>query len=316
MPARTAVHPWVLDLPEMVLDRILLNLHALSLAGALTATCQSFALACGRDELCQEAYTRDLAPEIVDEKAALPSQPSNENIQLIDSPEVALPSRIDRSPMRTVRSHSMFEDLRVDAPGHLPTLSECEPLADWASQELRSLAVELHGRNPARIAAAAATEGRPGLLAWAAERAAVTATSTGANQSGRSTLMLAAMNNFPKTSVVAIATGCAVDQEYGSFGTALHMAAYAGAAEAASVLCKHGANLETRNATYRQTPLHVALSRNQVGVVHILLGAKADAAARDKDGMSCLTLARDRCPVAAELLSAALEQVQAEDDEG
>lgn len=266
------------ELPEIVLDNVMLNLHALTLAGFLPATCRSVAAACNHDELCQRAFLRDLAPE-------------------------ALSASLEDASCRI--RHEARAGTQCFART-LPTLSEVEALDGRAAQELRGVAAELAGRRLEGIAATAATEGRPALLLWAMQRGA----SERADRAGRSILTLAAMHNHPRTVAAAIATGSELDEEYGLFGTALHHAAFAGAAEATVVLCEHGAGLEARNGTYRQAPLHVALSRNNVEVARVLLEANADPSSRDGDGLTAMALARLRCADAVELLA---ERGQVED---
>eukprot|EP00443_Scrippsiella_acuminata_P086905 CAMPEP_0115559156 /NCGR_PEP_ID=MMETSP0271-20121206/99815_1 /TAXON_ID=71861 /ORGANISM="Scrippsiella trochoidea, Strain CCMP3099" /LENGTH=173 /DNA_ID=CAMNT_0002993207 /DNA_START=112 /DNA_END=631 /DNA_ORIENTATION=+ len=49
-----------------------------------------------------------------------------------------------------------------------------------------------------------------------------------------SAAMVAAKRNLPLTAAAAAAAGCDIDQEHASFGTALHMAAFVGAAPVAA----------------------------------------------------------------------------------
>jgi ankyrin repeat protein len=156
-----------------------------------------------------------------------------------------------------------------------------------AAQELRAMKQTLCIKGVLHIANLAANEGRPALLLWAGQRASL----ANVDGTGRSALMIAASKNRPQTVRAAI-TFCDLDQQYGNFGTAIHMAAYSGAAAAVQELCACDADLEAINGSYWQTPLHVACSRNHAEVVRILLGAGADRTARDKDGATASTICR------------------------
>lgn len=87
--------------------------------------------------------------------------------------------------------------------------------------------------------------------------------------------------------------------------TPLHVAAWAGEAEVASVLVEAGASVEARTV-YGHTPLHLAASGGQADVVEVLLKAGADVQAVDGQGFSPAHLAarRGRTPVVLRLLEA------------
>jgi len=88
------------------------------------------------------------------------------------------------------------------------------------------------------------------------------------------------------------ATVCDLEYHRGAFGTALHQAAYVGAAAAVQELLNAGASVNARNMTYAQTPLHVACSRNHRDVVHLLLEHGSDPSFQDRDGLSSLGISR------------------------
>lgn len=163
------------------------------------------------------------------------------------------------------------------------------------SQHLRAWVANLCGKSPRAIAQLAASQGRPALLAWAAARTAL----EDIDSRGRSALMIAAAHDRPATTAAAVAAGCSLELEYAQYGTALHQAAYNGAAAAAAVLCRSGAELEARNRSFLQTPLHVACSRNHAPVVQVLLQADADLNAVDKDWLSAWRVAQFMHSVAA-----------------
>jgi len=210
-------------------------------------------------ELCTHVALRDLAPE---ENIPLPPQPLR--------------------PRQTVQWESLLRPLELTDLGQegtdnpAPHRHLCDVVASLT-------ACDSH----LAIAREAATTGRPSLLAWTGRRVGL----HNVDGQGRSALMIAATNNKPFTAAAAAAF-CDFDQQHGAHGTALHMAAYVGASAAALQLCRIGVPLEALNQSFRQTPLHVASSRNHAGVVQVLLDARCSPAALDKHGFNVLRLAR------------------------
>lgn len=187
------------------------------------------------------------------------------------APETAVPT--PPQPFRFRR-----EELLLSSS--LPSTSE-EPCA------LRAIAGRLVGKGALCVAQVAAKEGRASLLHWAAQRVRL----DNIDSQGRSALILAAMQNTPRTMAVA-AQHCDLEQENGDKGTALHASAYVGAAAAVSTLCRCRANTEARNRTFLQTPLMVGCSRGHNAVVEALLAAGADTTARDRDGLTPVRLSQ------------------------
>lgn len=73
-----------------------------------------------------------------------------------------------------------------------------------------------------------------------------------------------------------------------------HEAALAGNAEAVVALLKAGAPANLKEPTNGGTPLHVAAFNGHLPVVKALVGAGAKVNARDKDGWTALSQARDQ----------------------
>lgn len=250
--------PLVGDVPEHCLCYVMSFLHGFVIAGPPAVACRSFNAACDHERLCAHVLERDLAPE---ELRLLPQQPIRRN-----APSAAAP-----------RQHLLLmpEDLQDSRSNSRVSVLE-----------LRALTRALCNRSSQYIANLAAHDGRPALLLWAAGRACL----ENVDGSGHSALMVAAMHNRPVTVGVAAAC-CNLEQQYRQHGTALHMVAYVGAAEAALSLCREGADLEAVNGSFLQTPLLVACSRNHVEVARVLLDAQADPRAKDKDGLNALRIA-------------------------
>lgn len=74
----------------------------------------------------------------------------------------------------------------------------------------------------------------------------------------------------------------------------LHEAALAGNGEALVALLKAGAPVDLREPTNGGTPLHVAAFNGHLEVVKVLVGAGAKVNARDNDGWTALSQARDQ----------------------
>jgi ankyrin repeat protein len=81
-------------------------------------------------------------------------------------------------------------------------------------------------------------------------------------------------------------------QQYKSLRTPLHTAAYFDQPEAVRTLIEHGANLESQEAAWLQTPLLVAVQRASLPTVKLLVEAGADLHASDKDSWSIRTFLR------------------------
>lgn len=172
-------------------------------------------------------------------------------------------------------------------PGSRAEPQQLRPRLPTGREALLTLARALRGCPPQRAAQLAVQDGRPQLLRWAARQGADLSNLDG---SGQSALRLAAVGNKPHT-LVAAADFCDIEQEHADFGTAMHAAAYAGAAAALEALYRLGADLEARNRSFLQTPLLVACSRNKAAAVVVLLAAGADAASVDCDGLNALRMA-------------------------
>jgi len=249
------------DLPDTVLSFTMSFLHGFHAAGRPAAACKGFASACHGDVLCQYLLDRDFAKE-----------------ELIDLPQ---------QPFRPNQWH---REARVVPALTLEALLE-QGQAAGASTQLRSLVNALRKKTPVLIGRTAALEGRPALLQWAAlssHGALITAATATGEQTA---LMVAATGNHPRTTAVA-ARYCRLEQHHGRFGTALHLAAYVGAAAAVAELVLARAELTARNESYLQTPLHVACSRDHLQVVDILLNAGSDPSLTDKDGWTALRIAQ------------------------
>jgi len=254
---------YVDDLPSEAFCYVFSFLHSFLVAGPCAVVNQRFKSSTYNERLCGHLLDRDFAREE-------------------ELPEAVQPAR---------------DSWRSRRPAHVPLimldLMPVEGHSDDVAKSLREVALRfypkegLQQRPYATIAWTAAQEGRPTLLSWAAEHGSL----DDVDNLGRSALMIAATNNKPLT--VAVAFGhCDANQTCRAFGTALHMAAYCGAAEAAGELCRCGADLEARNGAFGQTPLHVACSRNHAAVVQLLLASNADANARDSDGLTSNRIAQ------------------------
>lgn len=266
------------DLPEATLRFMVSFLHSFSIVGQPANVNKAFAAACQNDVLSQHVFVRDLEEE---EATVLPAQPW----------------RSCPHPLLWVEQPLSLGDLCMD--GH----------DVGAHLRLCSIVQRLHNLPFLSIGHCAASEGRPALLLWTSARCDLnhmSATSSTLRQHKArkygdvSALMIAAAANHPRTTACA-ATVCDLEQG-GPFGTALHHAAFLGAAAAVRELLLAGASTSARNATYNQTPLHVACSRNHGEVVSLLLDHGADPNVGDKDGLT----ARD---VAHMMRSNAAEQV-------
>lgn len=253
MSAKESAH--CQDLPEALLSFTLSFLHGFHITGRPAAACKGFSSACSGDVLCQYLLDRDFAQE-----------------ELIDLPQ---------QPLRSSHRHG---EVRVIPALRLEALLE-QGHAAGASMQLRSLANTLCKSTPSQIGHTAAREGRPALLQWAATQSKLKIIGD------MSALMLAATGNHPRTTAVATRC-CPIEQHNGQFGTALHQAAYVGAAAAVAELVRARAELTARNQSYLQTPLHVACSRNHVQVVDVLLNAGSDPTLTDKDGLTALRIAQ------------------------
>lgn len=96
--------------------------------------------------------------------------------------------------------------------------------------------------------------------------------------------------------------------------TPLHVASFYNRLEAVNELLALGAQLETPEAAWRQTPLLVAVQRASLPVVQALVGAGANLRAADKDGWSVRTfLAYHR--LSDEIASYLREQLAATQDD-
>jgi len=251
--------------PEVTLSFIMSFLHGFNLAGRPAKACKAFSAASQSNALCQHVLDRDFGQEVLQEAAVQPLRASRE------------------SPT-PVRCHLQLEDLRLR--------EDCRNEHDGASFQLRSIVKALHQKHnkmPERtfvdIGHLAAAEGRPALLKWVAERCDLNHL-----DGDLSALMVAAAANHPRTTAAA-ATVCSLEQQRGGFGTALHQAAYMGAAAAVAELLHALACLHSRNLTYAQTPLHVACSRNHRDVVRLLLQAGSDPSLPDKHGLTAFSIA-------------------------
>ncbi len=73
-----------------------------------------------------------------------------------------------------------------------------------------------------------------------------------------------------------------------------HEAALAGKSDALVALLRAGAPVDLKEPTNGGTPLHVAAFNGHLDVVKVLVGAGAKVNARDKDGWTALSQARDQ----------------------
>lgn len=257
------------NLPTAVLCFLLSFLHGFSLCGPIAIASKSLAGACANGTLCEHALGRDFAQE---NQLPLPEQPIHYRSQNAAAEMV-----------RFARQHGLYK-LSVEDFRNAHT----DP-GEIARSQLRMLAAALAGHGARHIARVAAVEGRPALLQWAASHADV----GNIDEQRRSALMIAALYNRPHTAVAALEC-CDLEQEHRPHGRAMHMGAFTGAAAALSALCQHGASLESRNYSFQQTPLHVACSRGHVEAVEVLLEARSDHNARDKDGLTPLQIAESQ----------------------
>lgn len=251
----------IISLPEGVLSYILSFLHGFNIAGCPANTCQAFAASCRSPLLCQHLLDRDFVSE---DALDLPLQPA----------------RISQHVAPVMVSPLLLTEL----------LSEEASINIGASAQLRSVVRSLCKQSPSNVYIAiginAAAEGRPRLLQWVATRCDLNRL----NGLHKSAAMVAAAQNYKRTTAVA-ASVCNLEQHDGKFGTALHQAAYFGAWAAVSELLSARADLNARNQTYGQTPLHVACSRNHGEVCQVLLEAQAEPSDRDRDGLSAMRIA-------------------------
>lgn len=247
------------ELPEGMLSYILAFLHGFNLVGRPASTCKVFTAACQGKALCEYAFARDLEQE---EEQGLPTQPERQSRHTAQ--QVVPPIRLrDLHPVS-------------DKTGDSQSL---------ALLKLRTFAKAVCNKSFGAIGYLAAFEGRPALLQWVVGKCDLEHLA-----GDLSAVMVGATSNHPRTTAVA-AGPCDLERRHGRFGTALHQAAYMGAAAAVAELVHAGAFVDSRNQTYKQTPLHVACSRNHVETVHILLGAGSDALLEDQDGLTAERIA-------------------------
>mmetsp|Transcript_63851 Transcript_63851/g.118701 ORF Transcript_63851/g.118701 Transcript_63851/m.118701 type:complete len:280 (+) Transcript_63851:108-947(+) len=264
MQAQVLVSPWPL-LPDGVLCKVLSCLHALSLAGPVARVNHDFATACNHETLCKHVLERDFGLE---DQAPLPEQPARPWRGSDVSQQILLQQGQRDLPMALLQE--------AQAPGR-------------AAAEVRWWASHCINTPKQALAEAAAKDGRPTFLSWLGRHIALqTLTLDG---EWRSALAIASVFNRPLT-VASAAMYCELDGHVRPHGTSLHLAAYVGAAAAAGMLIHLQADLEARNHTFRQTPLHVACSRNHTEVVRLLLEARSDASLLDGSRWSATDIAR------------------------
>jgi len=242
------------ELPEATLSYILAFLHGFNLAGRPAITCKTFAAACQSKALCQHAFSRDLEKE---QDQGLPAQPGRQSRH--SAKQVA--------PPLCLEALCRVSNNTGDSQSH-------------ALLQLRAIAKALCHKSFGDIGYLAAIEGRPALLQWVIGKCDLDHLA-----GDPSAAMVAATSNHPRTTALA-ARACDLDRHHGRFGTALHQAAYIGAAAAVAELVLAGASVKSRNLAYGQTPLHVACSRNHVESVRILLEAGSDALLQDQYGLT------------------------------
>ena len=74
----------------------------------------------------------------------------------------------------------------------------------------------------------------------------------------------------------------------------LHIAAYYDHSEMAGLLVKYGGNVHARRDKWSWTPLHVAVQREAVATVEVLIESGADINSRDMDGWTPLHVAAEQ----------------------
>lgn len=110
-------------------------------------------------------------------------------------------------------------------------------------------------------------------------------------QGGRGLLHLALPRGEEFWSV-ALSAGWPVTDEKG--WTPQHEAALLGLEQAMTALIKAGVSVNLKEPVHGGTPLHVAAFNGRLGVVKLLLAAKASVNARDNEGWTALSQARDQ----------------------
>jgi len=248
------------QLPDVTLSFMLSFLHGFDIAGRPACTCKAFAASCRSDVLCLHVLDRDFKQEEAQESPLQPLRSSRHS-----PPQVVIPLSLE-ALLHEARGNGGMD-------------------GGASSSQLRCLTNALCCKSFVSIGHSAAKEGRPALLEWAGNRCDLNHL-----DADLSALMVAAVANHPVTTAVAVKF-CALGQQRGKFGTALHQAAYVGAAAAVLELICAGASVQDVNSTYAQTPLHVACSRNHGDVARLLLGSDADPYFKDIDGCDALRIA-------------------------
>lgn len=110
-------------------------------------------------------------------------------------------------------------------------------------------------------------------------------------QGGRGVLHLALPRGEEFWSA-ALSAGWPVTDEKG--WTPQHEAALLGLDQAMLALIKAGASVRAKESVHGGTPLHVAAFNGRLNVVKVLLAAKAPVNARDNEGWTALSQARDQ----------------------
>ncbi len=108
---------------------------------------------------------------------------------------------------------------------------------------------------------------------------------------GEPPLLIAALEGHADVVALLLDRGADINVRNKSGLTALHAAAYGGNLPVVELLLSKGALVNDSDNFFKMSPLHAAAEEGYADVVKVLLGAKADIEAKERNGYTPLTQA-------------------------